>query len=512
MKMEQDASPARPATRVTGRISAAPGLTDWVDGRLPRIALDALPNRSPRYIARAPGRFDIMGGFIDYSGGAVLFTPTATRAIVALQPRDDDKLLVLQPDHSTNSHKEPTVVSLAQLVDGNGTPGDVSSPREFIGEAESGVARAVIGTLTEAIHAGLIERPLRGFTFAVVLGDPHLADCAESDSNGTSNMLDEHRTAITAATLSALATALEQQLEAKQAAGVCQTVENKWFDVPLGPADADCAWWGEPESWIEIQYAPFLRGKSLLPPDSIGLVGLHCGSRHPASAAKFTEARVAAFMGRTLIDKIMAAEGPGDISWDGYLSRVNIEQYVNRLRDRIPTKLKGRDFLDRFGDISDPLARVNPETIYKVRSRTEHHIYEHARSKDFMALLESNCAQQRHHGNGAGPPLKSHELTGLGEIMYASHWSYGQRCGLGSIEADRLVTLIRQRGTRDGLFGARITGRGCGGCVAVLMDNSDQANAALASVIDEYQTIMGKSITVQRGSIPGAWPGGVRRV
>jgi L-arabinokinase len=53
-----------------------------------------------------------------------------------------------------------------------------------------------------------------------------------------------------------------------------------------------------------------------------------------------------------------------------------------------------------------------------------------------------------------------------------SHYSYS-RCGLGSHGTDRLVGLVKQskqKAQPDGatLFGAKITGGGCGGTVCVL--------------------------------------------
>lgn len=56
--------------------------------------------------------------------------------------------------------------------------------------------------------------------------------------------------------------------------------------------------------------------------------------------------------------------------------------------------------------------------------------------------------------------------------MMQSHYSYSS-CGLGSHGTDRLVGLVKnskQKAQPDGatLFGAKITGGGCGGTVCVL--------------------------------------------
>ena len=51
--------------------------------------------------------------------------------------------------------------------------------------------------------------------------------------------------------------------------------------------------------------------------------------------------------------------------------------------------------------------------------------------------------------------------------MYASHASYSA-CGLASDGTDLLVEMVRERGPAAGLYGAKITGGGSGGTVAVL--------------------------------------------
>ena len=51
--------------------------------------------------------------------------------------------------------------------------------------------------------------------------------------------------------------------------------------------------------------------------------------------------------------------------------------------------------------------------------------------------------------------------------MYQSHESYSA-CGLNSEGPDLLVKLVRAAGPGQGLYGAKITGGGSGGTVAVL--------------------------------------------
>jgi L-arabinokinase len=94
----------------------------------------------------------------------------------------------------------------------------------------------------------------------------------------------------------------------------------------------------------------------------------------------------------------------------------------------------------------------------------------------------------------------------MGELMYASHASYSA-CGLGSDGTDRLVELVREAGSTAGLYGAKITGGGSGGTVAVL--GRSDAGPALAQVAARYAEECGRGGYVFRGSSPGACQFGV---
>src|SRR5262245_55586154 len=58
------------------------------------------------YVARAPGRLDVIGGIADYSGSLVLEMPIAEAAFVAVQPvsKEDGVVVVSLPQASN----EPT--------------------------------------------------------------------------------------------------------------------------------------------------------------------------------------------------------------------------------------------------------------------------------------------------------------------------------------------------------------------------------------------------------------------
>ena len=89
----------------------------------------------------------------------------------------------------------------------------------------------------------------------------------------------------------------------------------------------------------------------------------------------------------------------------------------------------------------------------------------------------------------------------LGALMYESHASYSA-CGLGSDGTDRLVSLARAAGSARGIHGAKITGGGSGGTVAILADAS--AGETVRAIAREYADETGRDAYVFEGTSPGA--------
>jgi L-arabinokinase len=71
----------------------------------------------------------------------------------------------------------------------------------------------------------------------------------------------------------------------------------------------------------------------------------------------------------------------------------------------------------------------------------------------------------------------------MGDLMYQSHYSYTE-CGLGNEATDLLVELVREQGAAEGLYGAKVTGGGAGGTVAIL--GQRDAKPAFEKVVRAY--------------------------
>jgi L-arabinokinase len=145
--------------------------------------------------------------------------------------------------------------------------------------------------------------------------------------------------------------------------------------------------------------------------------------------------------------------------------------------------------------VSDPLSEVRPDRVYGVRAATAHPVFEHFRVRTFRELLQGEVTESR--------------AVQMGELMYQSHASYSA-CGLGSAGTDRLVELAREAGPERGLYGAKITGGGSGGTVAVL--GREDAADAIGEVARRYAEETGMNPYVFTGSSPGASAFGTLRV
>lgn len=459
-------------------------------GPFSELVADVLGRLRPdaaRFLACAPGRLDVIGGLAECTGSLVLAMPVDHQVCVCVQRRRDGSIAVDAQGDPTSRDQSAAVIPVSQIYGDDGLAVAPQQGLERLSEFDD-TARSALGAFVEAIRAGIVSDVAGGLTIAVGAVHPGTDGGAPCS-------------AVAGATLAATARALGAELEPATALDICRRVENDWLQWPVGVADAACALVGEPETLMQLRdEADNIAGRIRLP-DDLALVGISCGNARPDAKLRFRRVRVAAFMGRCLVDRIVRHDGGNRRWWDGHLSRISVSDYVERFRDRLPTRMNGREFLDRFGETGDPLTRIEPGFVYKIRSRTEHHIYENARACQFAECLSRGIRTGDHA-----------VFAEAGELMYASHWSYGQRCGLGDVRTDLLVNLIRRRGVSADLYGAKISGRGCGGGVAVLMRSSDRAREALRDVQRTFSDETGHKTTLFAGSAAGALITGCREI
>jgi len=223
-------------------------------------------------------------------------------------------------------------------------------------------------------------------------------------------------------------------------------------------------------------------------PGDLDVWGLDSGERHAVGGSDYGAVRTGAFMGLRMLCEHASVPR-------SYLANIGCEEFERHLVTALPEEMTGDEFLDRYSSTADTVTSVERGRRYRVRAPAAHPVYERRRAETFRQLLlesASDAGRRR-----------------LGELMYESHASYG-RCGLGSRGTDLLVEFVRAEGPAAGLFGARITGGGSGGTVAVI--GRRDAAPAIERVARVYEQQTGYRPHVFAGSSPGVMAFGVRSI
>jgi len=436
----------------------------------------------PVTVGRAPGRIDVMGGIADYSGSVVFEGTLGQAAVVAVQPRPDRLLRVKSA--LLEEQGKPCVVEipLDRLRQGEESPGYEGARSVLTAREQDRWAAYVLGAIPVLEREG-VARLDRGANFLLWSDVPVGVGVASS-------------AAVEVAAMFALVGALRASLEAQRLAALAQVVENQIVGAPCGIMDQVTSALGQSGKLIALRCQPCeVLGLHELPP-GVGVFGISSRVEHSVGGEAYTTARVSAFMGLKIILAEMQKRGRPITQKDHYLCNISPRTYREEFRRVMPDAMKGSDFLAAYGETTDPVTRVDPDRTYRVRLGTEHPIFENHRVETFIKCIERAAAGDRT------------ALVEAGGLMYASHYSYGWNCGLGCAETDLLVQLVREQGPERGLYGAKITGGGSGGTVAILAEKrSEDVVRAIAS---QYEQRTGVTPDIFDGTSPGAYGFGHR--
>jgi L-arabinokinase len=449
----------------------------------------------PVVVARAPGRLDLMGGIADYSGALVLQLPLAVATFAAAQADAAPAITVRSMSAAAIGADEAVTVPLDALAPG-GAPLAYEEARATLAAdpRRQWVAYVVGALVVLARERGVaLTRGLR----LLIASDVPAGSGVSSSA------------ALEVAAMRAICAVYGLELQGRELALLCQAVENHVVGAPCGVMDQMTSACGVAGSLLALLCQPAeLEPPVALPPE-LEVWGIDSGIRHAVSGADYGAVRVGAFMGYRIVVDLPAGRDnhhttlPDPLPWGGYLANIAPSLWESAYRDRVPESMRGAAFLERYGGTTDTVTRVDPARAYAVRQPAAHPIYECHRVRLFRALLEGLAAGDRRPTTAI---VFEETCMLLGELMYQSHASYGA-CGLGSPGTDRLVELVRARGPGAGLYGAKITGGGSGGTVAVLARRG--AGAQIQAIAEEYARETGQAPLVLGGSSPGALGFGV---
>ena len=404
-----------------------------------------------------------MGGIADYSGARVLELPLACSTSALVQPQS-----ARHCDIATRRGERWDVFSIELPL---GEPMQLAA--WFRENAADRWASYIVGVV-QALWARTAAAGGGGVRI--------LVDSAVPEGRGVASSA-----ALEVAVATAVAASSGIEISPTELAALCQRVENQVVGAPCGIMDQMTSACGKQDRLLQLRCQPGTIEEYIDVPSGYRFYGIDSGLSHAVSGAAYGTVRTAAFMGLRIITT--ATEWRGE-----YLANVTPAEFA-RFAALLPEEMTGAEFLERYDSISDTATQVSPERRYPVRQAVQHPVGEQERVDRFATLLGALA-----HDPGVG--------TELGQLMYRSHQSY-TACGLGSDGTDRLMELVRAAGPERGLFGAKITGGGSGGTVAVLGTND--AEGVIRDLTARYAAETGRAASVFTGSGPGAAETGVTR-
>ena len=432
-------------------------------------------------VTRAPGRLDVMGGIADYSGSLVLELPIAEATLVALQKQRSPDLRIVSL-HENESRTVSFEMPLSDIYR-DGKPISYDEARKYFARNPTDHWAAYV--------AGVFLVLMRELQVKFNEGANMLISSRVPEGKGVSSSA-----ALEIATMTAVAAAFDVAVDPRELALLCQRVENLIVGAPCGVMDQMTSACGEEGKLLALRCQPAELVGAIPIPNRLGVWGLDSGVRHSVGGGDYRSVRVGAFMGYRIIADAagLNAELVGDRvtiedpRWHGYLTNLTRDEFEIDFIPLLPETISGEDFVARYGGITDTVTRIDPDRNYGVHAATSHAVYENFRVNRFAEWLRNRDAAER-----------CAEV--LGRFMYQSHASYSA-CGLGSEETDLLVNLVRESGPTRGLFGAKITGGGSGGTVAVL--GCADAEKAVRDVAKKFEKATGYAPYIFSGSSPGS--------
>jgi L-arabinokinase len=437
----------------------------------------------PVAIGRAPGRLDVMGGIADYSGSLVLEMPLACATFAMAQAQDVHRLDILS---LREGRPYRFGIDLGEITTAVASTPEALAER-FVRDESDRWAAYVVGSVARCLTANGVA-PTHGLRLLINSDVP--------EGKGVSSSA-----ALEVATMAAAAACYGLDIDGATVATACQWAENHIARAPCGIMDQMTSALGRHDRLLRLRCQPAIVEGHVAIPEGYRFYGIDSGIRHAVSGSDYGTVRTAAFMGYRVIADLagLAATIDGDRvyvqddRWGGYLANITPGELARDFVDRLPGRMRGAEFLARYGGITDAVTRVNPDVWYPIRQATSHPVYENERVERFGDLLSTGLE----HADAA---------VSMGALMLRSHASYSA-CGLGSDGTDRLVDLVVEMEPARGLFGAKITGGGSGGTVAVL--GTEGARSAVHHITRRYEEETGVRAFVFDGSGPGAEQTGV---
>ena len=376
----------------------------------------------PVFIGRSPGRLDLMGGNVDYTGGLVFEATIREATWAAVQLRADGLIRFWNPQMAERGWRERAEFAFDQMTD------------------EESVRRLVNADAAHrwtAYVLGVFYWLRLNYQELVRSGANVLIHSEVPLNKGVSSSA-----AVEVAVMKPAAAAYGIALDGIELAEACQWAENVIAESACGIMDQAAAVLGDEGYVLPLLCQPCQMRPLVRLPEMLRCWAVDSGVSHAVTGIEYEAARAAAFMGYKMIcdqeglpvtrDSASRIPRFTDTRWRGYLSEVTPSLFRSKYEAQLPEAMLGSDFLRDAQFHADPFTRVLPQISYRVRNCTRYASEENQRIQLFVELARV-----------AGAEESEEAFRLMGDLMYQSHYSYTE-CGLGNEATDLLVDLVRR--------------------------------------------------------------------
>ena len=438
-------------------------------------------NSGEVWVTRVPARLDVMGGIADYSGANVCEAVLGRGMLMALQARTDRTLRIRSAQVGRRSLPVETRIPLDYLTSGDSVGAYMQIRELCLANPLAAWAAYIGGSIFTLLKEESIELPY-GFSFMLLSAVPMNVGIGSS-------------AAVEIGTLSCLNAYLGLKLDAARIARLGQMAENHVVGAPCGIMDQIAVASGRESKLTHILCRPgSIVGEVEIPPGT-GFVGINSMVRHSVAGNPYGNVRIGAFIGKKIINELRARTGRAALN---YLTEISSDELKSEYLPQIPETILGSDFLAQYKTHDDPVTTIQPDATYRVAGPTRHPIGENERVMKFIKAL------------GAASGSDERACIEAGEMMYGAHESYRDNCRLSVPEVNFLVEAVRKRGQLNGLYGAKITGGGTGGTVAVF-GKIEALKEHIPQIAVEFSRRVGVMPDIFEGMSPGAIEFGAKR-
>ena len=431
-------------------------------------------NSAEIIVSRVPARLDVMGGISDYSGANVCEGVLGGGMVIALQPRTDRTLRILTMQANRVGLAVETRIPLDYFEMGEG----FVSYEQMQALCKSNPLSSWVAYIGGSIFTLLKEQSIHlpfGFNLFLLSGVPMNVGIG---SSATTEI----------ATLYCLQSYLGLDISEINLAKLGQLAENLVVGAPCGIMDQITVTSGRQGKLTHILCRPGSIMREIeIPPDT-AFVGINSMVKHSIGGSAYSDVRIGAFMGKRIINHTRAKHGKNPIQ---HLTELDVDSFEKNYRDMLPETMIGSEFLAQHQFHDDPMTKIQPDATYRIFGPTAHPVYENQRVLEFINHLK------------AAADKNEAALIAAGECMFAAHDSYRDNCLLSVPEVDFIVDAVRARGPQKGLYGAKITGGGSGGTVAVF-GNQEALASEIPAIAREYKRLTGLEADIFEGTSPGA--------